>query len=150
MPQSLAQVMVHIVVSTKGRTPWLNEGIQPEMFSYLATVVRNAGHTVVSVGGHTDHVHILIGLSRTETIARTVEVLKTSSSKWIKTKGETYHEFAWQRGYGAFGVSFSAVPAVVSYIANQPSHHHVVSFQDELRQLMIENGIEIDERYIWD
>jgi len=30
---------------------------------------------------------------------------------------------------------------------NQKEHHKKVSFEDEYRQFLIENGIEIDERY---
>ena len=86
MPQSLSYVLIHIVFSTKDRTPTIGAAIRPELYAYLATVARNAGCHCYRVGGMDDHVHIVLLLSRTSTVASIVELLKTSSSKWIKTQ----------------------------------------------------------------
>jgi len=148
MPQSLSQVIVHSVFSTEDRTPWLDDELKPELFAYLTTVLRNNGHTPVMIGGHDDHVHLLFGLSRTETIAKMVENTKVASSKWLKTTGR--EDFAWQRGYGVFGVSYSSINPAIAYIANQKVHHGKELYQDEFRRLMAENGLDYDERYVWD
>jgi putative transposase len=74
--------------------------------------------------------------------------LKASSSKWLKAQGVA--GFAWQRGYGCFSVSRSNVSKAKSYIAEQPQHHQVRSFQDELRLLLSRHGVGYDERYLWD
>ena len=150
MPQSLSRVIVHGIFSTKDRVPNLNPEIHPELFAYLAAILNSEGHEVIKVGGHIDHVHALFGLSRTMTIADTIQVVKTSSSKWIKTKGLSYQGFAWQHGYAAFGVSESNVDAAVRYISNQDIHHVGHSYQDEFRALMKKHGIDIDEMYVWD
>jgi hypothetical protein len=60
------------------------------------------------------------------------------------------HDFAWQKGYGAFTVSHSAVDDVKRYIANQEEHHKTLTFQDELRFLLQKHGIEFDEKYLWE
>jgi hypothetical protein len=57
--------------------------------------------------------------------------------------------FAWQDGYGAFTVSKSNIPSVISYIQNQREHHRKKTFQEEYRELLEKHGIEYDERYIW-
>ena len=150
MPQSLSRVIAHGIFSTKDRVPNLNPEIHPELFAYLAAILNGEGHEAIKVGGHVDHVHILYGLSRTTTIADTIQVVKTSTSKWIKTKGLEYQGFAWQSGYGIFGVSESNVDTAVRYIANQDIHHEKHSFQEEYRALMRKHGISIDERYVWD
>jgi hypothetical protein len=36
---------------------------------------------------------------------------------------------------------------MIDYIKNQKEHHKKLSFEDEYRQLLIENGIEIQEQY---
>ncbi len=149
MAQSFSQVLVHGVFSTKDRTPWIDKEIEPELFAYLATVLKSEKHTPYLVGGHQDHVHLLFGLSRTETIAKIIEKIKVSSSIWLKTTGGSRESFAWQRGYGAFGVSYSSKSAVMDYIANQEAHHKAFSFQDELRILLRENDIVFDEQYVW-
>jgi len=149
MPQSLSQVLVHMVYSTKGRTPNIRTELQPRLHAYLSTVLANDGHIPIIVGGHLDHVHMLFGLSRTITIAKAVESSKTSSSRWMKEEFGV-SDFGWQHGYGAFSVSPSDQEVCVAYIANQESHHKVFSFQDEFRTLLEEFGVSYDERYVWD
>ena len=150
MSQSLSRVLVHGVFSTKNRVQNLKPEIQPELFAYLAAILNDEGHTAVKIGGHLDHVHMLFGLSRTMTIAKTVEKVKVSTSIWMKTKGLDLQGFSWQHGYGTFSVAESELDSVVSYIHNQEERHATVSFQDEFRAMMKEHGIPIDERYVWD
>jgi hypothetical protein len=45
-----------------------------------------------------------------------VEEVKKSSSKRIKTKGDRYHFFHRQDGYGIFSVNPTGVDRVVAYI----------------------------------
>ena len=98
MPQSLSFLLIHIVFSTKDRSPLLNPEIRPDLHAYLATVTRNAGCECYRVGGVADHVHLAIRLSRTTTVAHLVENLKTSSSKWLKTQSPALAHFSWQNG----------------------------------------------------
>ncbi len=148
MPQSLSNVLVHLVFSTKNRTEWLTPHIREELLPYCVGVLKNQGCPPLQVGGYLDHIHLLFSLSRTISISTIVEELKTGSSKWLKTMGVPH--FAWQNGYAAFSVSPHDVPSVVNYIQNQQEHHKIVSFMDEFRALMLEAGIEIDEKYVWD
>jgi REP element-mobilizing transposase RayT len=151
MPQSLAQVWLHLVFSTKERRPYLqNETLQHEMFRMLAHHVKETGCVSASVGGHVDHVHLLVGLSRTITIAKLIEQIKTETSKWVKSKENCSSAFSWQSGYGAFSVSHSNRGAVDEYIRTQKEHHQKMLFQEEFRQLCERHEIEIDERYVWD
>jgi hypothetical protein len=83
-------------------------------------------------------------------LSRAVEELKKSSSKWLKTQGSEFTDFAWQAGYGAFAVSVSNVAEVKSYIANQEKHHRRKSFQEEYRIFLERHGLAGDERYLWD
>lgn len=148
MPQSLANVLVHLVFSTKDRTPYLTSDIRRELFPYMGGVLRNIECPVLQIGGVEDHVHILLRLSRTISLAQLVEKTKTSTSKWIKTKGPA--DFAWQAGYGAFSVQQNETDRVIRYLQGQEEHHRTVSFQDELRGLLNEAGLAFDERYMWD
>lgn len=123
MPQSLANVLIHLVFSTKDRLPCLIPSVRPALHAYLATVARNAGCECPRVGGVEDHVHFAIRFSRTTTIASLVEELKTSSSKWLKTQSSDLSGFAWQRGYGVFSVGPSDLDALLAYIDRQEEHH---------------------------
>ena len=151
MPQSLAQIYLHIVFSTKNRQPFLeDETLRTETHAYLAGTCRNLGSPSLIVGGVEDHVHILCMLSRKCTVADFLRELKRDSSKWIKTKKTSLSSFHWQFGYGAFSVSPSHVNSLRKYIADQEEHHRRETFQDEFRRLLKKYGVEYDERYVWD
>lgn len=87
MPQSLSYVLVHLVFSTRGRRPWLRDAVRGEMHAYLASMLNGSENICVRVSGVEDHVHLALFLARTESMARLVERLKVSSSKWIKDEG---------------------------------------------------------------
>jgi len=150
MPQSLSNVLVHIVFSTKERQAFLSDpDLRAEMHRYLAGASSALGCSVVTVGGMTDHVHILARQARTITLAGWVRELKRRSALWVKGTKET-GAFQWQAGYGAFSVSQSESVAVERYIARQEVHHRGLGFQDEFRTLLDRHQIAYDERYVWD
>ncbi len=150
MSHAYSQVLIHLVFSTKFRRPILTPAIQIELHPYLSGVLTNHGCPSFQVGGIEDHLHLVFGLSRTMCISDVVELVKTSSSKWIKTKGSEFDDFHWQSGYAAFSVYRRDLQKVIRYIRNQPEHHKRETFQEEYRRLLIANGIEFDERYIWE
>jgi putative transposase len=150
MAQSLANVLVHLIFSTKNRVPMIRPEIEPELFPYLAAICREHRCPAHQIGGDSDHVHLAVSLSRTITLAKLLEEIKTGSSKWIKTKGDAYAHFAWQTGYGAFSVGQSQLDDLKRYIAGQREHHRVKSFQEEFRDFLQKYGIFYDERYVWD
>jgi len=150
MPQSLSLVVVHVVFSTKGRVPVRDGLLVSGLHAYLATVARDHDCECYCVGGAADHVHLALRLSRTITVAKLVEVLKVSSSKWVKGQSPESKGFAWQRGYAAFSVGPGDVEAVRRYIGAQEEHHRKNSFQDELRVFLKKYGVDYDEQYVWD
>jgi REP-associated tyrosine transposase len=151
MPQSLVRVVLHLVFSTKNRTPFLKDcELRARLHGYLAGSLQNVNCEPIIVNSVEDHVHILCNFSRTLTIANLIEETKKSSSMWMKQQGVKYCDFYWQAGYGAFSVSESNVEQVRAYIATQEEHHRTLSFQDEFRALCRKHGISIDEQYVWD
>ncbi len=150
MPQSLANVLVHSVFSTSERRPLIREQVRPELYAYTGGILRNLNCQPVQIGGVADHIHVLFRLARTISIAEAMEKTKKGTSKWIKTQADISGDFSWQAGYGAFSVSREHEESVAQYIREQEAHHRSVTFQDELRTLLREAGLEFDERYLWD
>ena len=150
MPQSLVRNYIHIVFGTKNRYPFIDKPIENQLFSYLGGVCKNMECNPVIVGGYQDHIHILCLLSRKIALMKLVEVLKSHSSKWIKTKGDRYQNFYWQRGYGGFSVNPTEIAVVEKYILQQEEHHQKRTFQDEYRAFLRKYRLEYDERYVWD
>ena len=150
MSQSLANVLLHIIFSTKSRHPFIDEDIEHELYAYITSICLAHKSYVHKIGGVTDHVHLFVTLSRTLSISNLLEEMKKNSSKWIKTKGQRYDNFSWQKGFGVFSVSASQHNAVVTYITNQKMHHKTQTYQDEYRKFLQLNKIPYDERYVWD
>src|SRR5204863_408672 len=84
MPQSLANVIVHAVFSTKHRAPTIHGDVKPRLHEYVGGILRSIDCPPIQVGGVEDHIHLLLRLNRTLTIAQTIEKIKTPSSKWMK------------------------------------------------------------------
>lgn len=150
MGQSLVKNYLHIVFSTKYRQALITEAIESELHAYLGGICKNLECHPIIVGGYVDHIHILCLLSKKIALMKLLEELKSHSSKWIKTKGETFSNFYWQDGYGAFSVNPSEVDTVIRYIANQKEHHRKKVFQEEYRAFLKKYQVEYDERYVWD
>ena len=152
MSQSLAKVVVHLVYSTKHRTPWLQDkSVRTELYADMATILRdNVDSPALLINGVEDHLHALILLSRKFALMDVIKEAKTETSKWVKKRSKTLAHFSWQAGYGAFSVSESNIPQVKKYIQDQEEHHRRMTFQDEFRELCRRHNVVLDERYAWD
>ena len=151
MSQSLSAVYLHLVFSTKERRAYLRDKtVRDALHAYLGGISNQLECPPVRIGGVEDHVHLLARLGRTITQAEWVKELKRVSNAWLKGKGREFADFQWQGGYACFSVSPSNLEQVNDYIAKQEEHHRKVTFQDELRALLLKHSIEFDERYVWD
>ncbi len=150
MSQSLVKNLVHLVYSTKHRQPWIPDEVRDGLYAYQAGIFKRWESPALAIGGAEDHVHALFSLSKNHALMKIVEEVKKGSSKWMKTDGPRNQAFHWQNGYAAFSVSRSNVADVQRYIEKQEEHHRRMTFQEELRALFGRQGIEFDERYVWD
>ena len=146
MAQSLTSLLVHIVFGTKNRIPYLDDVINYELYLYVTKILQNHNCQSLRIGGTEDHIHVLCVMAKNLSIGKIVEEIKTSSSKWIKTKGIKYQEFYWQSGYGAFSVSSNRRDIVCNYISQQKQHHQKITFMEEFHSLLKKHQIAIDNR----
>ncbi len=150
MSQSLSKIILHIVFSTKNREPLIRSEVKQDLYAYLAKIIQTNQSHAFLIGGMPDHIHIACNLGRTISIAKLLEEMKRSSSKWIKTKGASYRHFVWQAGYGAFSLGMSQLPDLLNYIENQKEHHRVKTFEEEYLEFLEKYKIEYDPRYVLD
>jgi len=108
--------------------------------------VRELKGTSLIINGPADHVHLLLAIPPSESLASLLRVLKTNSSRWVHEQVPERKRFGWQTGYGAFSVSSSRVEAVRNYIAAQEAHHRKVSFEEEIVALLKKHGVHYDIR----
>ena len=151
MSQSLANVAVHLIFSTKDRLPWLaNEHLQENMHKQLVDASKVLMCPALIAGGVADHIHLLGRIHRTSSISEWVKGLKRVTSIWVKQQGEELQSFQWQAGYGAFAVSQSETPRVIRYIQNQAEHHRRFDFKTEYRRILQLHEIPYDEGKMWE
>ena len=148
MSQSLANILIHVIWSTKERRPLISDSLRAGLHGYMAGILKKIESPALIINSVSDHVHVLCQLSKNLPAAKLVEEVKKSSSKWMKEEGAS--DFAWQNGYGVFSVSQSNVPDVRKYIEGQPEHHQKRDFKDEFREFCKKYNVPLDERYVWD
>lgn len=100
MTQSLANIVVHLVFSTKERRPLIRDEERGQLHGYITGVLKNHDSPLIEINSVRDHIHILFAQSKNHAPSKIVEQVKAASSGWIKTLDSWYHDFAWQGGYG--------------------------------------------------
>jgi REP element-mobilizing transposase RayT len=149
MAQTLTRLLIHVVFSTKERRNLITSAVEPELHAYLGGICRHQESPALAIGGVENHVHLLISFSKNTALSDFMMTLKKDSSIWIKTKGNTFADYHWQDGYGAFSIGQSQVRAVTDYIHQQKERHKTMTFEDELEALAKKYGVAFDPRYLW-
>lgn len=124
--------------------------IEEELFAYIGGISNNNNSKLLAANGTTNHIHLLLSMSKNIELSKLIGDIKRDSSKWIKTKGNSYRLFQWQDGYGAFSVGYTQIEDVKKYIANQKEHHAKGSFEDEFRYFLKKYAVEYNEHNVWD
>lgn len=150
MGHTFTNNLIQATFSTKGRVPWIDESIRPDLYAYMGGTLRGMKAPPLSLNGIADHVHVLFRLPPVLSLSDAMRDLKANASKWVHEKCPRHGDFAWQEGYAAFSVSASQLPVVQAYIENQEAHHRKTSFKEELIALLEKHGMEYDVRYIFD
>ena len=140
----------HCVFSTKERRPLITPELQERLWPFLGGIAKRNDMKAIEVGGTADHVHILLSLPSTFSIAKAMQLIKGGSSKWVHENFPQQRLFGWQVKYGAFGVSVSLLDQTIRYIKNQKAHHRKMTFQEEFLILLKKHRIAYDERYLWE
>ena len=123
MRRHLSRVFVHLVWATWDRRPLITPAIQPRLYACLTAECASLRAGLIGIGGIEDHVHLLVQLPSTLSVAGVVKQLKGSSSHFVNSEVPKDIGFRWQGSYGAFSVSERLLPQVRRYIQRQEEHH---------------------------
>ena len=144
MSHSYSHNLLHCVFSTKQRQNLIRK--PKDLWRYVAALAYAKKIHVLAAGGTENHLHVLLLLPQTITLATAMQEIKANSSRWLR---ETSAKFEGQEGYGAFSVSQSQRQAVMDYIANQVQHHQRRSFEVEFLALLKNSGVPYDPRFVF-
>ncbi len=150
MAHSFVNQLLHCVFSTKERRPFITPDLQARLYPCIGGIANENKIKLIVAGGMADHIHLLVSLPSTLSIAKAMQLVKGGSSKWIHDTFAEHRRFEWQEGYAAFSIGTGDVSRTVAYINNQAEHHKRRDFKTELLAFLRKHGIEYDERYVFD
>lgn len=139
---STIKLLTHIVFATKHREMTINEQNCIILYRYITSFMKENHCYLKQVNGMADHIHILVDIHPSISVATLVQKLKHNSSIWITQKRLFANWHGWCEGYFACAVSPRHQDAVSEYIRNQKYHHLGVHFGDEYQALLRNAGIE--------
>ncbi|RJQ59740.1 MAG: IS200/IS605 family transposase [Stygiobacter sp.] len=149
MANTYTQLYVQVVFVVKNRQSLIQEEWKQELYKYISGIIKNNEHKLLAINGVGDHVHILIGMKPSQSLADLMQDIKGSSSKWINDKNYVHGKFEWQAGYGAFTYSHSQISRVIKYIQNQEVHHKTSTFKEEYVSFLKAFEISYNENYLF-
>ena len=150
MGHTFSNLLVHVVFSTKGRSPMLRDDLRPRLYEYMVGVARGEFGSAVRIGGTLDHLHALLAIGADVPVSDAMRKWKSLSSRWVHATFPDSAAFAWQSGYAAFSVSPSNKDKVTEYIDTQAAHHRHKTFEEEFVALLERHGIAYDLKYVFD
>jgi putative transposase len=140
---SYVRIWVHLVFTTKDRTPWLKKEIRQDIYQHIAKNCKEKEIFLQAINGYSEHVHCLISLGKDQNISKIAQLIKGESSFWINKNNFIPGKFSWQDDYWAVSIGESQVERVVNYIKNQETHHARKTFNAEVEEFMQKYGWKI-------
>ncbi len=142
----VSRLFFHVILTTKGREKVLFQERREDLYREIWHIHRNLGCRLICVSGSEEHIHILVAYKPTISLDEYVNAVKSGAAAWTAAEA-VFPQFAgWYEDYAAFSVSEEDCPMVSDFIKADGERHRTVSFLDEYKQLLTEEGIEFDER----
>ena len=133
-------IVYHIIFSTKGRQPFLqNEELRKQVYHFIWNKCKRYGYFLHRIGGVEEHIHLLIYIPPSVSVSEAVGKLKGSSSYFVNQELAGEDILYWQRGYGVLTVSEEKIQTVIDYIKNQEEHHKQGTIWADFEEMNIGN-----------
>lgn len=144
------QIIYQIVFSTKHRNHTLRGSEERiSLYKYIYGILKNNKCKLYQINGVENHIHIATQIHPEVSLSTLVKTIKVSTSHWIK-QHHLFPDFAgWAQGYGAFTYTINEKMELVKYIERQDSHHRIITFEKEFRELLKKHGIDYEERFLF-
>ncbi|MFU8859863.1 MAG: IS200/IS605 family transposase [Cyclonatronaceae bacterium] len=138
---------LHFVFSTNRRKRCIKGNVKIYLYEALRALFSDSGGQVLSVGGTTDHVHILASMPLTVDLSKTIQKIKSTTTRWLNERYFSDDKFRWAKGYAVFSVSQSVIGKTIRYIDDQWDIHKSSTFKEELTRMLKAHNMELDT---WD
>jgi REP element-mobilizing transposase RayT len=95
MAQAYSCLAIHAIFGTKERKALISDSVRERLHAYMGAILKDSGCKPILINSVEDHAHVLFELSRSLPLSQAMEDIKKHSSRWIKTQGTEFGEFAW-------------------------------------------------------
>jgi len=144
MEKTYSRIYIHFIFGTKNSQKLIKPENEKRLWSYIGAIGKRMGVNPIAIGGHQDHLHLLLSVPQNLSVSFIMQKLKGRSSKWMNdTFYPQQRKFRWQPGYTAFSVGHSQKQRVVDYIRNQNQRHKTISFQEECQMFLERHQVEL-------
>ena len=150
MPNTYSQLYIQTVFAVKYRRAVIEKPWRADLMAVMGNLINETGCKNIIVNGVEDHVHCFFSLKVNLSISDVMQSVKAKSSKWINESEHLASRFEWQRGFGAFSYSKSAVESVYRYIERQEANHKTETFKEEYTKQLKAFEIDFDEHYFFE
>ena len=144
---SYSNLVYHIVFRTYRSEPTIAEANERDLYSYILGYATKHRVKLYRIGGMPDHLHLLVSIPPHIAVSEFVRGLKLATHNWLKDNPMFPLFSGWGEGFAAFTYSRDQISVVKQYIINQKNHHRSTTFAEEYREIIINGGAEIDEKY---
>lgn len=131
MRRSRVAVFVHVIWGTWDRLPLLHGAVERGAYRAIEAKCAELGIEIIALGGVEDHVHLLVRMPASLSVADLVKHVKGASSHMVTHRLATDAFFKWQGAYAAFSVSLRHLDTVEAYVVSQKAHHAAGSLVPE-------------------
>ena len=149
MAHTYVSSLYHCIFSTKYRQPVIHPEMRERLWMYMTGIAREHRIKSLGIGGVADHVHLLISLPSSVSLAQSMQWIKGGSSRWVNKTFKSSHLFQWQEAYGGFSIGISQIDDTLDYIRHQEKHHRIKTFEEEYRAFIERHGLVVDERFLY-
>jgi REP element-mobilizing transposase RayT len=150
MGNTYSQLYIQTVFAVKYRNAVIDKKWRSDLWAVIGNLINETGCKTIIVNGIEDHAHCFFILKPSLSISDVMQSVKAKSSKWINESSLTTARFEWQRGFGAFSYSKTAVDKVIKYIQNQEEHHKKQNFIAEYKAFLDKFEVDYDGKYIFE
>ena len=143
------QILYQLVFGSKDYTSFLTIENENILFSYVAGILKNKSCHSYIVGGASNQLHIITHLHPSIALAVLIKDIKMASHKMILENNRLFPHFTgWQVGYGGFTYHISSKISLIRYVEAQREHHKIISYKEELTQLLKDHSVDYIDDYL--
>lgn len=133
--KNYTNILLHFVWGVQQESPILsNESMRQMLWETARQIGEAQGFKILCVGGHIDHLHLIVELGKNQKSARIAHTIQDMTATYFKK--EFGLDVAWQESFLAVSIAKSQLPALSDYITKQEVLHSNKTFAEEYAELI--------------